>query len=296
MKMPLKSRLFVLLLLLCFCRMVFAAGERLSLWEASGASGTVYLFGSIHVCTAECFPLSGSVLKRFDASDALMIELDPQKAGAQTSLLNAATLPVGERLDKKLTVAEWSALSVVLNGLGLAPERLNTLRPWMISLLISMQVAKQAGFELEKGVDLSLLARSRAQGKTLIELETAERQIRALSAGSEQEQTESLNRMVVQVRSGRMPAMLGDLFVAWKTGNAEALGKLVLEDMPEDSIQTRELLNQRNHEMAHAIVLRQRDGGKLFVVVGAAHMIGDEGLPALLQKQGFRVTQIHDGE
>lgn len=288
---------FVLLLLLGLCgRMAFAAGDRLSLWEAAGAGGTVYLFGSIHVCTEACFPLSDSVLKRFDTSDALMIELDPQKPDTQKKLREAALLPVGEHLSQKLTATDGRALSEVLDGLGLPAEQLGRLRPWMISLLISMQVAKQAGFDVEKGVDLSLLSRGRAQGKAVIELETAERQIRALTAGSEQEQIESLNRMVEQVRSGRMPVMFEALFRAWKTGDSAALHRLILEEMPEDSIQTRELLDRRNHEMAGAIEHQLRDERRLFVVVGAAHMVGEEGVPALLQKRGLKVRQIRDGE
>lgn len=294
--MPLIVRRLVLavILLMLACRAF--AGSPLMLWEVSGKGSTVYLFGSIHVCTAACFPLSPSVLARLDASDALIVELDAERRASRQRLLDAGRLPPGKTLSGMLKPAERERLAGVLGSLGVPAAAVEGFRPWMAGLVISVQAAAQAGFDAGLGIDVSLMARSRKQGKMLIELESADRQVRALSSGSDAEQIGALNRLLEQVASGKMPAMLADLLQAWKTGDAASLAGMVRDDLPDDSEQSKELLLHRNHEMARSIVARAQRGGKYFAVIGAAHLVGQSGVPTLLAQQGFKVVQVRDGE
>lgn len=272
------------------------AAQPLMLWEASGRGGTVYLFGSIHVCTAACFPLSPSILERFDASDALLVELDAEQRDARKSLLEAGRLRSGKTLSSMLTPSGRSLLRQVLTSLDVPPDAVESYRPWLVALMLSVQAANRAGFDTSQGIDVSLMARGRAQRKPLLELESADRQILALSAGSDAEQIEALQRQLEQIASGKSSAMLNDLLQAWKAGDTDAIVKMLAEDMPEDSAQAKALLTTRNREMAQAISARSRQGGRYFVVIGAAHLVGRTGVPALLAQQGFRVQQIRDGE
>jgi uncharacterized protein YbaP (TraB family) len=294
--MPLVVRRIVVSAILLLQACLAWAGSPLMLWEASGKGSTVYLFGSIHVCTAACYPLSQSVLRRFDASDALIVELDAERSASRQKLVEAGRLPAGKTLSGMLQASERKRLREVLESLDIPPEAFEGFRPWMVALMISVQAASKAGFESGFGIDLNLMKRSREQGKKLIELESAERQMRALSSGSDAEQIEALNRLVEQVASGKMPVMLGDLLQAWKSGDAASLSGMIQDDMPEDSEQSKQLLLQRNREMAGAIAARATRGGKYFVVIGAAHLVGSSGVPTLLARQGFRVVQLRDGE
>lgn len=272
------------------------AAQPLMLWEASGRGGTVYLFGSIHVCTAACFPLSPSILERFDASDALLVELDAEQRDARKSLLEAGRLRSGKTLSSMLTPSGRALLRQVLTSLDVPPDAVESYRPWLVALMLSVQAANRAGFDTSQGIDVSLMARGRAQRKPLLELESADRQVLALSAGSDAEQIEALQRQLEQIASGKSSAMLNDLLQAWKAGDTDAIVKMLAEDMPEDSTQAKALLTTRNREMAKAISARSRQGGRYFVVIGAAHLVGRTGVPALLAQQGFRVQQIRDGE
>ncbi|NSL56764.1 TraB/GumN family protein [Uliginosibacterium aquaticum] len=273
------------------------ASERLMLWEASSAKGTVYLFGSIHVCKASCFPLSASVTRRLDASDALVLELDPARSEAQLGLLTAGMYPAGDSLQRKMSAGQWQVLERSLEKLGLPAPMMAGFRPWMLSLTITLQAAQQAGFDVSQGIDLWALERARAQGKKVLELESVERQIAAASAGSEHEQLEALQLLLQQVNAGRLPGMFEEMRQAWQRGDTSALERLTAEGAPKGSSITYELLDRRNAEMADKLQKQFLPASrKLFVVVGAAHLVGPKGVPALLAQQGFKLRQLSDGD
>lgn len=292
----LKMRWWLALCLVLASTQVLAAGGRLPLWEASNARGTVYLFGSIHVCNAGCFPLPEAALRRLDASKTLVVELDLQRPEAQTKLMAAALLPAGQRLSSRLPEADWGALQGAAAGLGLPGGALENMQPWMAGMLLSLTGAQQAGYEVSQGIDLALMRRASAQGLGLEELESIDIQIAALSAGSEREQREALRLTVSQLQAGSMRPILEAMVRAWQTGDAVALSRLIREGMPSGSSLSRALIEDRNAHMAATIAQRMQDGRTRFVVVGAAHLVGAEGIPALLAKRGYRVRQLRAGE
>jgi uncharacterized protein YbaP (TraB family) len=241
-------------------------------------------------------PCLQAALQRLDASKALVVELDPRRSEAQSLLLAAARLPPGQSLDQQLPPAQWQALMNVASELGLPAEALAPMRPWMVSVLLSLTAAQQAGYEASQGIDLTLIQRAAEHGLALEELETVESQIAALGAGSAQEQREALMLTIDQLRSGRLATYLEALVGAWRAGDEAEIGRLLREGMPADSALSRALIEDRNIKMAARIARSMQDGRMRFVVVGAAHLIGPEGIPALLAKRGYRVRQLRDGE
>lgn len=270
------------------------SGEPLLLWEAGHARGTVYLFGSVHVCKADCFPLSASVTQRLEGSDALVLELDPENVKIPPGL---AKLPAGESLARKMSAQDWQSVSQALARFGMPAQVMSAFQPWAVFMSLSLGAARQAGFEVEHGIDLWALRRSRTLGKAVFELESLERQLAAISAGSEGEQLARLLGLSRQIESGHAARVLEVAREAWQRGDARALERLTLEDMPAGSGLHTELILRRNAEMADKIPMLLQDARrKLFVVVGAAHLVGEQGVPALLARQGFKVRQLHDGE
>ncbi|MFD2579153.1 TraB/GumN family protein [Novosphingobium colocasiae] len=52
------------------------------------------------------------------------------------------------------------------------------------------------------------------------------------------------------------------------------------------------LFTGRNKAWTERIIAALKSGRKPFVAVGAAHMAGPEGLPAMLAARGYKVTRI----
>lgn len=268
------------------------AADRLPLWEARGAQGTLYLFGSIHVCKASCFPLPEAALKRLRTSQTLVVELDPQNPEVQTKLLMAAQLPAGQRLEKLLPAGDWQAFKDTSAQLGMPAEVLAGMQPWMAGTVLTLVAAQRSGFETAQGIDLALMAEGAEAGLPLEELETAEEQIAAFGAGGAEAQRQSLRQSVDLLRSGRLAAYLEHLLQAWRAGDTSRLQSLLAETLPPDTEIARALIERRNLRMAERLNSKMQDRRSRFVVVGVGHLVGPQSIPALLAKRGYRVRQL----
>lgn len=273
-----------------------SAAAPLIFWQAERAGSTVYLFGSVHVCDRECYPTSQTVLSRLDDSKLLALELDPGNPEVQQRLMAAARLPAGQTLKDVLPYADWKRLESGLAGLGLSLKGLQEFRPWMVSLIVSLQIAQRVGLDMMHGVDIAFLDRRRQLGLPYVELETISRQLKVLEAGSPAEQAGDLMKVLESATGGHLEAALLGLVSAWKRGDAEGLQQLIRNELEEDSTRDLVLLQRRNAEMVQRVIELSDTHSSVFVVVGAAHMIGRTGMPTLLAEAGFTLRQLHDGE
>ncbi|HEX5126968.1 MAG TPA: TraB/GumN family protein [Rhodocyclaceae bacterium] len=285
----------------CWLFVLFAAAaqatdQRLSLWEVRGPHATVYLFGSIHACKPSCYPLPTSVLKHFDASSTLALELDPTRVEGQTKITEAATLPPGESLESKLSAQDLKDLRSVLADLGLPEEVVFRFRPWMVSTLISLTALQKQGFSVDEGIDLWLLSRAKAENKSIVELETIDRQIAALTAGTERDQIDALRETLDMFQRHRVGPYFEEMISAWQRGDGKKIEALVEEDQGSDKSSDVELLDRRNEEMAVKIAQWLQQGDSSFVTVGVAHLVGPHNIGELLSRQGYKVRQLREGE
>ena len=78
---------------------------------------------------------------------------------------------------------------------------------------------------------------------------------------------------------------------AWSFGNVAAMEKLTLDALKEAPELYQRLLVERNHNWIPHVETCLKQNAGCFIVVGAAHLVGPDGLPALLAKKGYKVTQ-----
>ncbi len=78
---------------------------------------------------------------------------------------------------------------------------------------------------------------------------------------------------------------------AWAAADVDALERELLASFDQSRELYDRLLVERNRNwLPHVDTCLQQDAG-CFIVVGAAHLVGPDGLPTLLAKKGYRVTQ-----
>lgn len=271
------------------------SSEPLLLWEVSGGAASVWLFGSVHLCRADCFPLPSAVEEHFSEADLLAVELDPSRPAVSAAMTRFVTS--GGRLKPHLNAAEWARLRTMLAPMGMHGAMLDSLGPTFASIMVSLASGRQAGLSPELGIDLHLIRRARERGKTLVELETVERQIEALAFGKDQ--LARFRQTFRAAEDGSLRSQLEEIVKAWKAGDArrlaDTLQRAEVSD-PSSRAVMKELLDHRNQEMTDSIVRLARGGRSAFVVIGSAHLVGPEAIPLLLEARGLRVRQLATAE
>ncbi len=274
-----------------------AAGPALAvpLWKVEGEAGTVFLLGSIHALTPDHYPLPARVKRVYERADRVIFEVDltrlsqPEMA-AITREYGAYRPP--RTLQTELSDETLAALSGYLERRRLTMQEVNTVKPWLLALQISIRELQRAGYNPAFGLDMHLMQRAIGDGKQLGELETFREQMSALSADPPAVQELAL-REVIDGLDG-FDAELKEMITAWEDADIDALYQMAVEMVEEEPAlgpQVERIVHERNDRMVESIVGLLEAEGTTLVVVGALHLGGDRGIISILSRS-FEVTEI----
>jgi uncharacterized protein len=272
------------------------AATRSFLWKASKGQGVVYLVGSVHMLTADFYPLAPSLEAAFKDSDLLVEEADLSEMlspTAQFSLLQRGMLPAGQTLDKVVspaTLALVNAHATALTaGVG-GVEAVKQFKPWFLAMTLEAMEWQKAGFDPQLGLDKHFFDRAQSEGKTVQGLETTEFQISLFDSMTADQQERFLAETLKDLQ--KETATVGKLASAWKAGDVASVEKFVLQDLQSDPLVYQRLLVGRNRAWLPKIEALFGRPRHAFVVVGAAHLVGPDGLVAMLKAKGYQLTQL----
>ncbi len=262
-------------------------------WKVTGEKGDAYLFGSVHFGIEAIYPLDADVEKAFAGADRLAVEVNLQAVDSQALMLWVArhgAFTDGSSLSENVSPATWQLLKRRADEFGVPLGAFAFQRPWLAAFSMTALALTREGFREELGIDRYF--RMRASGtKTITELESIEGQL-SLLAGLSPDVEEFFLQMTLEDLDSR-ESTFSKLFDAWKRGDADAI-QTQTEEMrsgPHGDVLFRQLIEQRNENMARQVSRLIESGGTTFVVVGAAHLVGPRGLAALLSSQGYRVEK-----
>ena len=268
----------------------------ISLWRIDHKAATVYLLGSIHALSPDLYPLADEIEHAFSVSDKTVFEVDVSggmAAKAARLMREAATYGPGENLKMALTAGTLVQVERYLNNNGLNLDDFIQMRPWFLTIQISMMELTKIGFDPGMGIDLHFQNLAVQQQKPILQLESLEEQIELLAGESVETQELSLQIALDEVHA--LEPQVRALIAAWKNGEADLMYELSIESIaeyPQLDAQTRRLLDDRNARMVTKIREFLDTRETYFIVVGALHMGGDAGLLALLGRD-YTVEQMH---
>lgn len=284
-----------LLALLCAtaCAAAHAEPPTPLLWKAEGKAGRVYLLGSFHLLTAEDYPLAASVEAAYDDAEALLFEVDPTEMTSpkmQTSIQSLARFDDGRTLRGVLS-DETEAKLLALLGSEAAIAASDPFEPWFVGMNLALMAMVNAGLDPSKGLDQHFMQRAGKDGKPATGLETVVEQIGALDRTPIAEQEVFLGEALVPVEEMRED--IGKIHALWRAGDDAGIEALVNEDMQSKTPRMYELLNRDRNQRwlpkVEALLALEDDH---LVIVGAMHLIGEEGLVAQLGKRGVKVERV----
>jgi len=297
MMMNLRVMSAFFLLVSCVCAACAGAAEKeakTSIWRVTGKDGgaTVLLAGSIHLLREEDHPLPALFEQAYRQSDELVLEIasgeDPE---SEAKSLRRGMYGREGKISDDLTPETYARLRKFLTDTGLPAEAMDGFRPWLAAMTLSVTEMMKIGARPELGVDTYFESKALRDHKPVRGLETTEFQI-GIFAGMEKDMQEKMLLSTL-----REMATIEDDFPrmaeAWRTGEEEVVGRIILESMNAVPGLRRDVLDKRNQRWVKQISAFMKGDKTFMVVVGTGHMVGKKGLLRLLQRRGFRVERWH---
>ena len=269
------------------------AAARSFLWKVTGKNGgVVYLAGSVHMLTPAHYPLAPAFDAAYKDSDLLVEELDMAELLAPTTqmaFLSKGMLSSDQSLDKLVSPATLALVNKALADLGPAGEMLKKFKPWLLAMTLEQLEMQKAGYDASLGLDKHFYDRAQENNKSVQGLETAEYQISRFEGLTMEQQDHLLAETLKQLETEK--TSITRLLDAWKSGDAPTVEKIILADLKNDPVLYQRLLVERNRNWLPKIDDLFARKGRAFVVVGAAHLVGPDGLLSMLKGKGYTIEQ-----
>jgi uncharacterized protein YbaP (TraB family) len=263
-------------------------------WKVRSKTGVAYLVGSIHAYRSGLYPMPKEMENAFDKSDALAIEanINEIKPESIMTMINGAFYQDRSTLEKHLSRETYEMTIQKVKELGLPLELFQNSKPWFVALTITSMGLQKIGLDPEYGMDKYFLKKA-GNKKRIVELESIDFQVNLLSGFSDAEQELFLVSALRDLEF--LKKEINTILKAWNTGDTKTIETFVSNSLRDDTRMLpiyRKLVSKRNNNMASKIEGYLRNNEQHFVVVGAAHLVGKDGIIEILKRQGYIVEQL----
>ncbi len=269
------------------------------LWKVTGPGDSrVYLLGSFHMLRADDYPLAADVDQAFAASNRLMFELSPadmQSPDLVGKMMQAAMRTDGSELRRDLDAPTWTKLQAYAAANNMPLAQLQGMKPWFVGLTITLSQLARMGLDPELGLDRHFMKRAADAGKPTSGLESIDTQIAVFAQMSAKEQQQMVAEALDQAEQA--DALSRKLHDAWRRGDEKTLWNEMAVDMRSQYPQLYKRINtDRNDAWVPKLQQQLQAGqGGTLVVVGALHLLGEDGLVEKLRGKGFKVERVCTG-
>lgn len=261
-----------------------------SLWHVTGPEGEAWLFGSVHVLPPDIDWRTPQIDAAIAAADVFVFEVPRDAATSahvQQLIAERGYLPEGVQLRDLLHPAMQAKFDAALAASGLPPAQVNQERPWLAGLqILFAQMGKQQ-FDSQTGADAVLMGAAQADGKPMRYLETIDDQFALLAPDDPALELDQFESSLSDLDDPG--TVVGPMVDAWGRGDQAALAGLVKADMEDFPAARKALFDDRNARWVPRIEAMLKEKHSFFITVGAGHLAGPQGVPALLRKAGYQV-------
>jgi uncharacterized protein YbaP (TraB family) len=264
-----------------------------SVWKVEKNNATVYLGGTIHVLRPSDFPLPKEFEQANAASQILTFEIDLGLMNSPkiiSEMISKLSYSDERTIKSELSEETYQQLNQYALSVGISLEFMKKAKPAMLMLNFTMVELQKMG-ALPEGVDMFFYKQARKQSKKTDFLETPQDQfgfLAELGVGDEENFYKKLLKDFQNTQE-----IFSKMIDYWRLGDNEQLNLLVNDTMKKDSPNMyQSMLVDRNHNWMPKIEEYFKTTEVEFILVGAAHMIGEDGLINLLQQKGYKVSKL----
>lgn len=274
-----------------FSQAAAQARDRGYLWRISKDQRSSYLYGTLHVGRAAWMapgPLTRQALRETDVIGMELDLLDPAVGEAMAAVLRQPGRTLPPALQARLA-ARWKAEC-------LEPATLKTGAPEMHAYSLMLAIGRREGLDAMYGTEVLLSVLARGMARPVVSLEPVAVQLQTLLARTDAEAQAMVSDVLDDADKNRVRPVLLRTTLAWERGDLAELENYAqwceCLNTEMDRVLMKRLLDDRNPGLAARIDDMHRSGSRLFAGVGALHMVGPGGLPALMAARGYRVERL----
>lgn len=266
------------------------------LWKVSDADNSLYLLGSFHMLKAEDYPLAKSTDVAFDDAEQVYFEITPDEANNPAlgqKMTQAAMRTDGKTLQQSVSAETWKKFEDYAAKNNLPTANFQSFEAWFVGLILTLTETQKIGMESALGLDKHFMDRAAKSGKPGKGLETGDSQIAIFDNMTAKQQEQFLQEALGD--SDKLKAEMEKLHSAWRKGDDKALFKKLTSDMRKNSPELYQIINlDRNKAWLPKLedLLKTNTNDDILVVVGAMHLVGNDGVVKMLKDKGYKVERM----
>jgi uncharacterized protein YbaP (TraB family) len=261
-----------------------------SLWHVKTGQGEVYLLGAVHILPPDLRWRTPAISRAVSRSDVFVFEM-PEDERSQAELQGMVQakgyLPPGQSLRAELRDSFLADYDAALAAAGLPPAQVDRERPWLADLHLMLAQMARHGYGRDNGVDSVLMAEAGSNHKQMRYFETVAEQFALLAPDDPKLELQEFEADLKDLRD--VAADMQPMVKAWSAGDQIQLDKLINGDLDPFPEVRKMLLDDRNRRWVPKIEAMLREKHVFFITVGAGHLTGPTGVPALLRADGYKV-------
>ncbi len=282
----------VITLILILLSHVAAADSQPVTYTIQGKHNVLHLIGTVHLLQPSD-SLPSNINRAYVDSKQLLMEIDTSAMdpmAIQETMLTSGMLPEDETLESKLDAATYNKLKSAAQTAGMDILMLEHMRPWLAALTLEETMYIKLGFDPNAGIEMQLTKRAAQDHKEISGLETMNEQINFFANLDVKTEMDFLTSTLDEMKN--MRSELDTLVNAWRQGNESSLLSQLQKEISGHEKFFNVLIVERNHRWISKLqsLLESSDENYL-VAVGALHLVGNDGVVALLRKAGYKVTR-----
>lgn len=261
------------------------------LWEVSGKqlSSPSYIFGTFHLMCASDIHFSAALQSAVKNTKEVYLEIDLDDPATMFGAILLMNMKQGKKLPDLFTPEEYKRVEAFFKDtLKSSLAMFQSMKPAFLEALL---YPKMLPCKIVTGVEEKLMKLAKENKKEIQGLETMAFQAAVFDSIPYTDQAKELLKTIDSISSYRK--YFDTMIMVYKNQQLKEIENMFSKS--EFGMEENQdiLLNNRNKNWVVQLktIMKEKP---VFVAVGAGHLVGEQGLIALLRKEGYTVRPIEN--
>jgi uncharacterized protein YbaP (TraB family) len=279
------------LALIGFSASTASAAGTACVWRVTNAKAPFYLVGTMHALSGSDYPLRAPYKEAIRNSQRFVFEFDPNRDNEFSKKFDvAARYPKGQDIRSHIHPQTYQYLARSFRISNANPNAFLPYKPWAIAGLWGIR--GYADIRSAYGVDNFIEKEARRAHKEIAGIETVDEHVEVMSGMSNIESELILLDSITRYNKDLKRNDYRQMHAAWRRGDVATMWACEQRGRHLNPGGEARLLDLRNVKWVPRIRAEINSGKPTAIVVGAGHMLGPNGVIALLQRNGYKFEQL----